>query len=474
MSGSIAFPGFDPTIPLRAGQGVQQPNPLAMVGQYAQTANALNALKLFPGQQQLQQQQIQSNATSLVQQRRQAAYGSMVPLLGQQGQITDGDVVRALGGYEAAGGVSQPVLAELQQGAPGDPAAYDAWIRAKIAANSQTDSANAVRMVTPTTVPTAVGNRIVPLNYGAPGAPVPGAMTQPPGSQGLTLSPGEAAQRVPAGVDPVTGATLSAPLATVTPSSISGLPMGPGRNPYNVPPALLNPNRPTPPGAADANGVVPTGLGPAQSAALQTTGTQAAQGFQAISDEGVKARGQNALLANMQNDLANFTSGTGADKTLAWARFGESYNVPIMRVFGITPSKIAAQESFDKMANQLADAQGAGSDARLQVNQGANPSSGLSPEGADFIIRQLRGNADYLQARQQLAAQYPDKTDLQGFNAKTTAGLDPRVFQFNRLTPQQKTNYFYGITDTRERQQFMQHYYTAQKAGLLALPDAGQ
>ena len=99
------------------------------------------------------------------------------------------------------------------------------------------------------------------------------------------------------------------------------------------------------------------------------------------------------------------------------------------------------------MANQLADAQGAGSDARMHVQQGANPSSHNTPAGLSLIVGQLRGNIDYLKAREQLAAAWPDKSDNTGFESTIGAHLDPRAFQYSRLTPQQKTDYFKGIAD---------------------------
>lgn len=287
----------------------------------------------------------------------------------------------------------------------------------------------------------------------------------------MGLSPGEAATRVP-GTPTPEGRPTTVPLGVVTPPEISRLPpMGTGRARDAVPDPLRNPNYTPPPAALP--GQMTTGLSPTEAASQQATGSSASAGFQRITDEGTRAVQQDALLANMQNDLARFSTGTGAQKVLQMARFGESFGVPLGRMFGIKPETIAAQESFDKLANQLADAQGAGSDARLHVNMGANPNSGLSPEGADFIIRQLRGNADYLKARQALAAKWTKPDDLRGFEAKMTeSGLDPRVFQFNRLTPEQKHNYFYGIKDERERKQFMQRYELASKSGLLALPDA--
>ena len=135
--------------------------------------------------------------------------------------------------------------------------------------------------------------------------------------------------------------------------------------------------------------------------------------------------------------------------------------------FDVDPASVAANESFDKFANQLADAQGAGSDARLAVNQGANPSSHLSPAGVDLIIRQLRGNADYLQAQGRLAANYPDQTNVRKFQTDLGDNLDPRVFQYARMTPEQKMAFYRSMPNKAE---FQKSYYWSQAHNLLPPP----
>ena len=232
-------------------------------------------------------------------------------------------------------------------------------------------------------------------------------------------------------------------------------PLGTGR----LPPALQNPNKPpaaAAPAAAPAatapapapTGGVQSGQTTSGSAAATTTGTTSANRFTEIVDQGVKARSQDALLATLLSEAQGIRTGPGLDfvtglkRTIlgAGAQFGSN--------FGIDETKLAKLESVIKIGNQLADAQGAGSDARLRVNEGANPSYHNTPAGLDLIVRQLRGNSDYLRARQQLAAAYPGGKDkIEDFEAKIGANLDPRVFQYERLTPEQKADYFKGLTD---------------------------
>lgn len=164
-----------------------------------------------------------------------------------------------------------------------------------------------------------------------------------------------------------------------------------------------------------------------------------AHAFQDYADQSVQARSQSAVLGNMLGDISSFTP--GPEKLNEFQKTLQRYSPTIANAFGVDPKSVAANESFDKLANQIAGAQGERSDARLAVAQNANPGSHLSQGGADLIIRQLQGNADYLQARGKLAADYPDQTDRAGFEKNVGANLDPRAFQFNRMTPEQKTDY---------------------------------
>jgi len=183
--------------------------------------------------------------------------------------------------------------------------------------------------------------------------------------------------------------------------------------------------------------------------------------------QGTKARSQDALLATMLGEAQGFRPGPGADlaatikRTIlgAGAQFGTN--------FGIDTDKLAKQESVVKIGNQLADAQGAGSDARMRVSEGANPSVHNTPAGLDLIIKQLRGNTDYLQARQKLAAAYPEKDKIEDFEAKIAANLDPRVFQYQRMEgPDQRKAYFETIAPA-DRAAFKRAHKWAADNGLI-------
>src|ERR1700761_5068798 len=148
MSGTSSV--VDSSIPLQAGRGsATPPNPLQQIEQFALTKNLLNQNALFPGTKTLQQQQIQGGQLGLEKQFRQAAYNALAPLLAG-GPITHDSMTSALGALEQTGISTHGVLNDLLATAPtGDGPAFDAKARALITANSQTDPATAVRMVTP-------------------------------------------------------------------------------------------------------------------------------------------------------------------------------------------------------------------------------------------------------------------------------------------------------------------------------------
>lgn len=459
MSGSMTG-GIDASIPLQAGKGIGgQQNPLQTIGQFAGVQNALNSNKLFP----LQQQQmeianqrsglgLQSDQSSLIQQQRQLGYASLAPLLAKKGLLTIDDMTSGLGGFEKSGGVSAPVLNELQHiQLTGNPAVDDATFRAHILANAQAPAA-AAGAVLPSQGEFDQGPVIQPVIRGARGMGDQGVI-QPVGpALGKGLSPGEATAPTQIGSTPKNQPIFGTRTQFNELATGGASPLGTGR----LPPALQG-------ASAHPPGII-MGAGPASEAAMQTQGAASAKAFQDIADQGVQARSQNSILGNMLADTANFTTGpTSLNINKATLM---RYAPAIAQTFGIAPDAVAANESFDKLANQIAGAQGERSDARLSVAQGANPSSHLSQAGADLMLRQLQGNADYLQTRAKLAAEYPDQTDRAGFESKVGGMLDPRAFQYDRMTPAQRKTYASSLS-TKDQKIVRDSYNSLHAGGFL-------
>ena len=219
-----------------------------------------------------------------------------------------------------------------------------------------------------------------------------------------------------------------------------------------MPSNLRNKNRPTstttapapapgqPPGGA-------TGPNPVEQEAKKRTADQSVTAFQSISDQAVQSRSRTAILGNMLADTTKFTTGPLASRI-------ENLRA-IANRFGITVNTegLSAQESFNKLAAQLAQSQAsaAPSDARQTMAVSANPHQELSPAGVDLMIRQLQGNEDYLQARGKVAEAHGDKTNVQKFEQETGSKLDPRAFQFARMTGPQRKAYVESLSDTDKK-----------------------
>src|SRR5258707_4816545 len=103
--------------------------------------------------------------------------------------------------------------------------------------------------------------------------------------------------------------------------------------------------------------------------------------------------------------------------------------------------QLRAAESFDKIANQISLNQSKffhGSAAGLHTVLGANPNLSMSRYGRDGVIDMLQGNQDAIDVTRKmwLAAQRngAPANSYHQFVDKVSETLDPRVFQFNRLS----------------------------------------
>ena len=145
----------------------------------------------------------------------------------------------------------------------------------------------------------------------------------------------------------------------------------------------------------------------------------------------------------------------------------------------MTPDQLRAAESFDKIVNGISLRQGqvfGGTDASRNMTLGATPNTGMSRYGRDGMIDMAQGNQDmvdrargiWLDARGRGAPANsydafmdqltkPLEKDVSG---NWVGGLDPRVFQFNRLSrPNQQK--FLSQIDPDDLGDFEQKYQAA-------------
>lgn len=487
MSGTVTpLNSLDTSIPLKAGVGVTAPqNPLTTFGQFAGIQNALTQNRaLEAGIKQTEQ-----GTSGMAQQQALQRMGAAQQLAGSLIlEHPDGIPAEALASTVARG-LGMGIFKRDEVGAmlQDVPMGNDPESTAKRTAWAKQFNVQALGILEQ-----VARSRGVPTTMSDGQTVQPGLM----GEQGFQPTGAGVAQfptrseligrtqvgTVPEG-QPNAGAPITGPVANVTPPSLGGpavggaSPLGTGR----IPPTLRNPAAagtgpaaptapaggvPAPAGSAVTGNVV-TGLGPAATAAAGATGTGSAAAFQEIANLASGAPDRRAGLQNMLADTGQFVTGPGQDKIKTGQAILQRLSPSVAAFFGITPESIAANESFDKIAARIASQQGAGSDARLGVAQAANPSSKLTPAGVDLILKQLIGNEDYIQARAKLAAAYPNQTDRAGFEAKVGANLDPRVFQFSRMSGEQRRTFFDSLKD---KAAFKKAYGWAESNGLLGTP----
>jgi hypothetical protein len=234
-------------------------------------------------------------------------------------------------------------------------------------------------------------------------------------------------QPVPPALSPLgTGRPLPAALAPSQNRSPAAPVPAAGAAPAVAPvtPAPVTPPAPTP---------VVTGLAPGEA-----KGIEAGVGsFQDLAAEVPPSRVRATALDNMMSDTTQFNTGPLADRLAKLRALGNAVGV------NVDTTGLSAAEGFNKLASQLqiAAQRGGGSDAQLGAAGQANPHIDLSPAGMDKMLRQLRGNEDYVQARAELGAKYTDQGDKPGFESGIASKLSQRVFQYDRMTDAQKREF---------------------------------
>lgn len=200
--------------------------------------------------------------------------------------------------------------------------------------------------------------------------------------------------------------------------------------------------------------------------AQRATAEAGAKGANALMSAAASRNDRLGMLGNMETDLDGFESGAG---TQAWRDRLAKFN----NLFGtsIRSDRIEAAQSFNKWAQQLANAQSqalGSSDARLSAAEHANPNSSLQKETNQLMIHQLMGNEDAINAKAQAwrasglpAAQY------QAWDQEFSQGFDPRAFQVLRMTPAERQKMFQGMRESGQMDEFKRSYNRMAAAGLV-------
>jgi hypothetical protein len=467
MSGS--YPRADTSMYNKVG--TEEPrNPFTWLNQFGEMWRGQNAT--------------QKSNIDLSQTKRQAAYSQLLPLLSvPPDQMTMKHVTDIAARAERQGIPMAHVLNDLAAIGGARGAALHRELMSRILPFSQTDAANQLGAINPQPFQLNTGQQTV---FGTRGPAALGGLPvvdgKPRGALDMQIDPATGAQRVQVGTD-ARGNPIMGPLQSATPRNLGGTagsipgnggyPVAPANNPALIGPGGVPSPRSgmaSPPGA-DPRGFV-TMPGPAMQAAGAVEGDVSEKTFQQYVAEGAQAANQIATLQGILNKGELYNTGLGHDW---WKTAAKLISQAVPWSTPGLDKKIASAESMEKMMNELVSAANSTSDARMHVTQGANPNMQMNPESLKAVLSRLLGNQDYLRARAEMVNRWTNdpyrKTDRIGFENQVNANLDPQVFQYHRLSPQQKGDYMRTLQAADPTgiavQSFIRNYGWAKQAGLL-------
>jgi len=181
-----------------------------------------------------------------------------------------------------------------------------------------------------------------------------------------------------------------------------------------------------------------------------------------------------AILGNLEGELntPGFNTGPGTKSMADWAKFMNTQFGMNIRVEGL-----AAREQFNKLAGMLAQSQfqalgGTGTDAKLDATTLTSPNSELSKLGNKGIIALLKGNEDAIAVKNRAWQAYKQQHGPESygqFSTEFNKSYDPRVFQSQYLTPDDRKKMLSGMTK-QEQKSFLNSYRTALNNGWVQLP----
>lgn len=463
--------GIDAGIPLQA-KAPPPVNPLQTIGQFAGVQNALNQNRLFPGQQQLQQQAVQSGAVGLAQKTNQAAYQAITPLLAlPQGEITHSALTSALGSAEGNLGIpTHGVLSDIMSTAPsGDGPEFDQKIRSMIVGRAMTSPESSVAGVTGT--PSVMGNGQVnqPGVVAGPGASGFGGFR--PTGGGVQQFPSTGQLMGPVQWQDASGTTHYGTAAGyATARGIPGAALGPA---VAVPAAA--------PAAPMGNGHYPVPLSNTTGPAPGTPETSLAQvpGAQATADRVAHYQSDMFPLMQAQKALANAPTGLGSEAAHTASSYLNTFAPPVLqRALSfvspiMTPEETSAYDEAKKYLTQgqLGTPGATRSNEGLNTAGAASPSTQITKEAAQLVLKGMVAlrRMEQDEGQSWLASGLP-VSQFNQFRANFQKQADPRVYTFDQMTPTQRQQTVTSIKDPTKRAAFIAAVQRAESNNILSAP----
>lgn len=233
-------------------------------------------------------------------------------------------------------------------------------------------------------------------------------------------------------------------------------------------------------GSAPANGNsgavgVPTGLGPAQTAALGVQGQASAKEAAALSEGAASSPTRINLLKQAQAALANpnVQTGPGTDwRNMAKSFFG-ALAPDISKALG-TAENVKDADEFKKVMNQYANQAsagvGTGTNDRLNIALVGNANPEISKMANEDILKKtiavekMQQAKNYAWQNSGLADTNPQK--YQQWSSQWNKTVNPDVFIYDELSEDQRARMTRKMTP-KDKDKFDLDYYRAHKAGLV-------
>jgi hypothetical protein len=371
----------------------------------------------------------------------------------------DPDLGKADMSTKIAGQISDAVqggLLPLDQGLreiqsiPGDPKAQAAWIQNHLINSLSGEAKLQAVMPKMQTINTGGQTQIVATN------PLTGAPSIT-GSLNNTLTPGEAAQRIPTVLP--NGAPGTVPLGSTVPGASGG---------YS---GRYNPQG----GSADGApaGFLPTGLSPAAQAASTAQGATSNAAAQTIHDAAADAPMRINLLETARDALSGINTGPGSDWRNQAKSFINSLAPGVAQKIGWT-GDVQNYDEFKKIltnyASSISGSLGTGTDARLNAAVTGNANPGISNLANEDILTKTIA-AEKMRAAQDYAFQNSGLTTdkFNQWQSQWNKTVNPDAFAFASMNPDQQQK-FISRQSPAQLTKFKADLGNLVRAGLLQPP----
>jgi hypothetical protein len=433
---------------------------LDLVGKIQSTQALINQNKLFPYVQQQEQTKTQGAQMDLRQKQVAAANAYLGSIFSTNPDATPADAYRAIATAAKNNLIPEDLANIYVQQVPQDPAQFKNWQGEIVAQNLSPEQRAGMQFGAPTSITNQQTTQ-----YGTI-SPTKGFNPIGPTVE-TALSPSELATPK-TWFDPKVNAMVTGTTAQfIQATGGGGLPKSMSGN-VNTQAVLAN-EEGLGSGRMNRSGPIQAQPGLGVSEAASATAQRQAQMGTNLNAEADQAPVLKTAYANMAHDLEGFTPGPGSDWTKVAKSFANRFTPDAFKSLGIEfdPKEIASQESFNKLANQIAQAQGAQSDMHLKIAGGANPNAEMSKMTVQEVLGRLQGNQDAIIAKNKAWQDYINANpagNYGDFSANFNQNFDPRIFQANYLSSADRQKM---ISEMRpaEKKQFLNRLRFAAEQG---------